>query len=106
MAGWVSYVVVVGDEEVASKKLTVTVRKKSQPGKPFREQMTVDSLIAAVRKDVEGKPFRPLYTPRKLSDEGTVYLKFSFFRFFKNNRRARGSLSSSVRRPLHPGKPG
>jgi threonyl-tRNA synthetase len=63
----VPYVIVVGDGEVASKKLTVTVRKKSQPGKPFKEQRIPDSLIAAVRKDVEGKPFRPLYTPRKLS---------------------------------------
>jgi threonyl-tRNA synthetase len=64
---WVPFVVVVGDEEVASKKLTVTVRKKSQAGKPFKEQMTSEGLIAAVRKETEGKPFRPLYTPRKLS---------------------------------------
>jgi len=60
-------VIVAGDEEVASEKLTVTVRKKSQPNKPFKEQMTVEGLIAAVRKDVVGKPFRPLYTPRNLS---------------------------------------
>jgi threonyl-tRNA synthetase len=64
---WVPYVIVVGDEEVASKNLTVTVRKKSQPNKPFKEQLSTDALIAAVKKDVEGKPFRPLYTPRKLS---------------------------------------
>jgi threonyl-tRNA synthetase len=64
---WVPYVIVVGDEEVASKNLTVTIRKKSQPNKPFKEQMSVDTLIAAVKKDTEGKPFRPLYTPRKLS---------------------------------------
>jgi threonyl-tRNA synthetase len=64
---WVPYVVVVGDDEIASKMLTVTVRKKSQPNKPFKEQMTGEDLIAAVRKDGEGKPFRPLYTPRKLS---------------------------------------
>ena len=63
----VPYVIVVGDEEVASKKLTVMVRKKSQPGKPFKEQMTTEGLIADVQKDVEGKPFHPLYTPRKLS---------------------------------------
>jgi threonyl-tRNA synthetase len=63
----VPYVVVVGDEEIGSKNLTVTVRKKPQAGKPFREQMTTDSLIAAVKKDTRGKPFRPLYTPRKLS---------------------------------------
>ncbi|OPY38242.1 MAG: Threonine--tRNA ligase [Methanoregula sp. PtaU1.Bin051] len=64
---WVPYVVVVGDEEVGSGKLTVTVRKKSQPNKPFKEQVTTDSLIAAVKKDTGGMPFRPLYTPRKLS---------------------------------------
>ncbi|MHB8162810.1 MAG: threonine--tRNA ligase [Methanoregula sp.] len=64
---WVPYVIVIGDEEVASKNLTVTVRKKSQPNKPFKEQLSVDALIAAVKKDTEGKPFRPLYTPRKLS---------------------------------------
>jgi len=63
----VPYVVVVSDERMNPKQLSVTVRKKSQPNKPFKEQMIVEDLIAAVRKDVEGKPFRPLYTPRKLS---------------------------------------
>jgi hypothetical protein len=29
--------------------------------------MIVDSLIAAVWNGVEGKPFRPLYAPGKLS---------------------------------------
>ena len=64
---WVPYVIVVGDEEIASKKLTVTIRKKSQPNKPHKEQLTTEELIAAVKKDTEGKPFRPLYTPKKLS---------------------------------------
>jgi len=64
---WVPYVVVVGDEEIRSKQLTVTIRRKSQQNKPFKEQMTVDSLIAAVRNDTGEKPFRPLYTPKKLS---------------------------------------
>ncbi|PKG31792.1 His/Gly/Thr/Pro-type tRNA ligase C-terminal domain-containing protein, partial [Methanoregula sp.] len=66
---WVPYVIVVGDEEVASKKLTVTIRRKSQPNKPHKEQLAVDALIAFVKKDVEGKPFRPLYTPKKLSQK-------------------------------------
>jgi len=64
---WVPYVIVVGDEEIAHKKLTVTIRKKSQPNKPFKEQMTVDALAAAVKTETGGKPFRPLYTPRRLS---------------------------------------
>jgi threonyl-tRNA synthetase len=61
--GLVPSVVVVGVDEFASWELPVTVRKKSQPNKPSREQMTPDELITAVRKYVEGKPFRPLYTP-------------------------------------------
>jgi len=64
---WVPYVIVAGDEEVSSKKLTVTIRKKSQPNKPHKEQLTTGELVTAVKKDTEGKPFRPLYTPRKLS---------------------------------------
>jgi threonyl-tRNA synthetase len=64
---WIPYVIVVGDDEIASKNLTVTIRKKSEPNKPHKEQLTTEALIAAVKKDTEGKPFRPLYTPRKLS---------------------------------------
>jgi threonyl-tRNA synthetase len=75
----VPYVIVVGDEEVASRKLTVTVRKKSLPNKLFKEQMTVDALIVAVRKDVEGEPFRPLYTPPKLSMKEGISEKNSIF---------------------------
>ena len=36
------YVVVICDDENALKNLTVTVRKKSQPGKLFREKMASD----------------------------------------------------------------
>ena len=64
---WVPYVIVIGDEEMANKKLTVTIRRKSEPNKPFKEQMTADALAAAVKKEIAEKPFRPLYTPRKLS---------------------------------------
>jgi len=64
---WVPYVIVVGDEEIANKKLTVTIRKKSQPNKPYKEQFTVDALAAAVKTEIGSMPFRPLYTPRKLS---------------------------------------
>ncbi|MDD1702819.1 MAG: threonine--tRNA ligase [Methanoregula sp.] len=64
---WVPYVIVIGDDEMACKKLTVTIRRKSEPNKPFKEQMTADSLATAIKKETAGKPFRPLYTPRKLS---------------------------------------
>lgn len=64
---WVPYVIVIGDEEMAGKKLTVTIRRMSEPNKPHKEQVTADSLVATVKKEIAGKPFRPLYTPRKLS---------------------------------------
>ena len=64
---WVPYVIVVGDDEIKNKILTVTIRKKSQPNKPSKEQMTADALIAEVRNESSGMPFRPLYTPRKIS---------------------------------------
>ncbi|MEN6444186.1 MAG: threonine--tRNA ligase [Methanoregula sp.] len=64
---WVPYVIVIGDDEIASKKLTVTIRRKSQPNKPHKEQVTVEELAAAVKTEIGSMPFRPLYTPRKLS---------------------------------------
>jgi len=64
---WVPYVIVVGDEEEKSRNLTVTIRRKSQPNKPHKEQMTVDELISQVKKETLGMPFRPLYTPQALS---------------------------------------
>ena len=64
---WVPYVIVIGDEEMASKNLTVTIRRKSEPNKPHKEQLTADTLAAMIKKETAGKPYRPLYTPRKLS---------------------------------------
>ena len=34
---WVPYVIVIGDEEIANKKLTVTIRRKSLPNKPHKD---------------------------------------------------------------------
>ncbi len=64
---WVPYVIVVGDAEVESGKLTVTIRKESKKDKPHKVTLTEDELVAVVRQDIGGMPFRPLYTPRKLS---------------------------------------
>ncbi len=64
---WVPFVVVVGDAEIASGNLTVTVRSKSAPNKPFKETFTIEQLVDTVHKDAGGMPFRPLYTPSRLS---------------------------------------
>ncbi|MBP9009521.1 MAG: threonine--tRNA ligase, partial [Methanospirillum sp.] len=64
---WVSYVIVVGDSEVSSGNLTVTVRSESEPNKPHKITCTAEKLIEMIGKETSGKPFRPLYTPRMLS---------------------------------------
>lgn len=64
---WVPYVVVIGDNESESGNLTVTVRMKSEPNKPFKITCTVDELIKTVQDEISEKPFRPLYTQKLLS---------------------------------------
>jgi threonyl-tRNA synthetase len=55
---WVPYVAVVGDEEVKSGGVTVTVRSESQPNKPVNVKMTVLELNERVSKDSAGYPFK------------------------------------------------
>jgi threonyl-tRNA synthetase len=59
--------VVIGDTEKESGTLTVTVRERSKPNKPHKETMTEDVLIDEIKHETAGMPFRPLYTPAKLS---------------------------------------
>ncbi|GFO97394.1 threonyl-trNA synthetase [groundwater metagenome] len=55
---WVPYVAVVGDEEVKSGGITVTVRSESLPNKPVNVKMTVQELNERVSKDIAGYPFK------------------------------------------------
>jgi threonyl-tRNA synthetase len=64
---WIPYVVVLGDQEIASGNLTVTIRRLSTPEKLHREKMKEAGLVTRVKDETAGKPFRPLYTPHLLS---------------------------------------
>ncbi len=64
---WIPYVAVIGDSEVESGQLAVTIRAQSSPKKPYKETMSREHLVGLVRLDTEGMPFRPLYTPSRLS---------------------------------------
>ena len=66
---WAPYVAVIGDQEAETGRLTVTIRKLSEKKKPYKEMMSEDELIQAVKMETAGKPFRPLYTPRLLSQK-------------------------------------
>lgn len=64
---WVPYVAVVGDSEAESGTLTVTIRKDSQPKKPYKEEMTAEALAEKISDVTAGMPSRKIYTPKNLS---------------------------------------
>jgi len=66
---WIPYVVVIGDDELSTGELTVTIRARSEPKKPYKESLTLEELIALVYIETQGMPYRPLYTPRLLSQK-------------------------------------
>ena len=70
-----------GTRKIAAKKLTVTIRKKSQPNKPFKDQMTVEALDRRGPEGYRGQAVPAALHAAEALDEGTVYLNF-FFTFF------------------------
>jgi len=65
---WIPYVVVIGDEELDSGKLSVTIRADSTPKSPAKSKMTVEYLRRRVSTETAGKPWRRLPLPMKLSE--------------------------------------
>ncbi len=64
---WIPYIAVIGDKELESGKLTVTVRSESTLKEQKRVEMSVEELVERIRKECEGKPFKPLPLPMLLS---------------------------------------
>ena len=64
---WVPYIAVVGEKEVESGKLAVTVRAESTQREQRRVEMSVEELVARIKAECEGKPFMPLPLPKLLS---------------------------------------
>jgi len=65
---WIPYVVVVGDEELASGSLTVTIRADSTPKSPAKAKMSIDDLKKRIAAETNGKPWRRLPLAVKLSE--------------------------------------
>jgi threonyl-tRNA synthetase len=55
---WIPYVAVVGDEEVNSGNISVTVRSESAPNKPANVKMSIQELNERISKEVAGFPFK------------------------------------------------
>ena len=64
---WIPYIVVLGDREVESGKITVTIREESSIDRQKRVEMTVEELIELIKSKTDGKPFKPLSLPVLLS---------------------------------------
>lgn len=62
---WIPYIVVVGKEEASTGVLAVRDRrlKESQ----MIRKMRLEELVSEVKRETEGKPFKPLTLPRALS---------------------------------------
>ena len=59
---WIPRVIVVGEKEKTSGKVTVTVRETKE-----KKEAEVADVIAEIREKIKGKPTRPLPLPRELS---------------------------------------
>jgi threonyl-tRNA synthetase len=64
---WIPYIAVVGEKEIESGKLAVTVRAESTQKEQKRVEMRAEELAERVRAECEGKPFMPLPLPKLLS---------------------------------------
>jgi threonyl-tRNA synthetase len=65
---WIPYVAVIGDEELDSGLLTVTIRSESTPKNPAKAKMRLDDLRKRIQAETIGKPWRRLPLTVKLSE--------------------------------------
>ncbi|MDD1752777.1 MAG: threonine--tRNA ligase [Methanotrichaceae archaeon] len=65
---WIPYVAVIGDDELASGLLSVTIRSESTPKKLAKTEMSLEDLRKKIQSEIAGKPWRKLPLPVKLSE--------------------------------------
>ncbi len=65
---WIPYVAVIGDEELESGQMTVTIRADSTPKNAAKSKMTVEYLRKRVSAETAGKPWRRLAMSVKVSE--------------------------------------
>ncbi|WP_370573501.1 threonine--tRNA ligase [Methanomethylovorans sp.] len=64
---WVPYVVVIGDKEVETGRINVTVRSESQSNRPKTVEMSPEELDARIKAEIAGLPYRGLPLSKMLS---------------------------------------
>jgi len=65
---WIPYIIVIGDEELSSGQLAVTVRAESTPKASSRAKMSVEELRTRLQAETAGKPWRKLPLALRLSE--------------------------------------
>lgn len=60
---WIPYIVVVGEKEAGSGRLTVRIRSEGGA----QQSLTTEELIGRIREEVSGRPYLPLPLDRMLS---------------------------------------
>ena len=65
---WVPYVAVIGDKEVESQTLNVTIRAELSKKQQKKAEMTASELKALIEAALIDKPFRPLPLSYKMSE--------------------------------------
>ena len=64
---WVPYVVVIGDKEVETGRINVTIRAESQPNRPKTVEMSPEELDSRIQEEITGLPYRGLPLAKMLS---------------------------------------
>jgi threonyl-tRNA synthetase len=64
---WIPYIAVVGEKEVSSNLLTVTVRAESTQKEQKKVKVGIEELVERIVEECKGKPFKPLSLPLLLS---------------------------------------
>ena len=64
---WIPYVAVIGDKEIESGSLTVTIRSESTSKQSKSKSMTISELAKAIETISKNKPFQQLSMPIRMS---------------------------------------
>lgn len=65
---WIPYVLVVGQKELESGKLSVNIRKDNS-----KKEMSKEELEREIKQQIKGFPFRPINLPKLLSKRPNFY---------------------------------
>ncbi len=64
---WCPYVAVIGDKEMESGKLSVTVRETKE-----KKEMKFEDVLSEIEKKTEGKPFEPISFGKTVSERPVI----------------------------------